>query len=539
MIMKRTGKTHANHPRVRLLPACLSLALAVGSGAFAPERSEAAMPPTPAVIPAGGPFAPDRNAQRTPMRQSELAAFMQSKARTLPVIPAASIPVTNCNDSGPGSYRQAMTDAANGDTIDLTSLDCSTITLTTGDVITGVDDLTLQGPGALALTISGGGIYRPLHHIGFGHLSVNDVSIADGKKYVADGGIGNPDGGCISSTGDVAINNSWIKYCDAGSSSVSNPVKGGAVYGQVGVGIVNSVISGSTAHSSGTNAMGGGVYTPGYLTIAYSQIADNSVIASGRSTGGGAQVGNFYGVPGDDTFVKYSTFSGNSAGAGGGLYSTGDIFITNSTISHNAGGNTGGILMFNLGGATGEWKLMNSTVSGNDSNILTGGVYVRGNDARIENSTIAFNDSIGSNKYGAGVTVRSTHNLHLNSTLVSNNYTDVLGDELGPQVDDIGGVDGATLTGTDNLIYFPSSLVTPPGTILLTDPALAPLAANGGPTATHGLYPSSPALDAGNNTQGTLTDQRGTGYPRNIGPSPDIGAFEGTVSDTIFTDGFD
>jgi predicted outer membrane repeat protein len=287
------------------------------------------------------------------------------------------------------------------------------------------------------------------------------------------------------------------------------------------------------------HAMGGGVYTPGYLTIAYSQVVDNAVIASGRATGGGAQVGNFYGVPGDDTFVKYSTFSGNSAGAGGGLYATGDIFITNSTISHNAGGNTGGILMFNLGGATGEWRLLNSTVSGNDSNVLTGGVYIRGNDARIENSTIAFNDSVGSNKYGAGVTVRSIHNLHLNSTLISNNYTDLLGDELGPQVDDIGGVDGATLTGTDNLIYFPSSLVTPPGTILLTDPALAPLAANGGPTATHGLYPGSPALDAGNNTQGTLTDQRGTGYPRNIGPSPDIGAFEGTVSDTIFTDGFD
>jgi hypothetical protein len=285
--------------------------------------------------------------------------------------------------------------------------------------------------------------------------------------------------------------------------------------------------------------MGGGVYTPGYLTVAYSQVASNTVIASGRQTGGGAQVGNFYGVPGGDTFVKYSTFSGNSAGVGGGLYSTGDIFITNSTISGNSGGNTGGIIMFNLGGATGEWKLMNSTVSGNDSGLFTGGVYIRGNDARIENSTIAFNETVGSNKYGAGVTIRSTHNLHLNSTLISNNHTDVLGDGLGPQVDDIGGIDGATLTGTDNLIYFPSSLVTPGGTILLTDPALAPLAANGGLTATHGLYPSSPALDAGNNSQGTPTDQRGSGFPRNLGPSPDIGAFEGTVSETIFTHGFD
>ncbi len=529
----------AYYPRVRLLPACLSLALAVGSGVLAPVQSDAAVPATAAVAPINGHYVPLRQARPGEMRQGELAAFMATKARALPAIPAASIAVTNCNDAGPGSYRQAMADAASGDTIDLTSLDCSTITLTTGDVITAVDDLTLQGPGALALTISGGDSFRPLHHIGFGTLSVNDVSIADGRKYVLDGDIGNADGGCISSTGSVSINNSWVKYCDAGSSSVSNPVQGGAVYGQAGVSVINSIISGSTAYSSGTNAMGGGVYTPGYLTVAYSQVASNTVIASGRQTGGGAQVGNFYGVPGGDTFVKYSTFSGNSAGVGGGLYSTGDIFITNSTISGNSGGNTGGIIMFNLGGATGEWKLMNSTVSGNDSGLFTGGVYIRGNDARIENSTIAFNETVGSNKYGAGVTIRSTHNLHLNSTLISNNHTDVLGDGLGPQVDDIGGIDGATLTGTDNLIYFPSSLVTPGGTILLTDPALAPLAANGGLTATHGLYPSSPALDAGNNSQGTSTDQRGSGFPRNLGPSPDIGAFEGTVSETIFADGFD
>jgi hypothetical protein len=97
-----------------------------------------------------------------------LLARMQALPHVPPAAPASSIPVTNCDDSGPGSYRDAVTNAVSGDTIDLTSTPCSVITLTTGDVITAANDLTLQGPGALSLTISGGYNYRPLDHIGTG-----------------------------------------------------------------------------------------------------------------------------------------------------------------------------------------------------------------------------------------------------------------------------------------------------------------------------------------------------------------------------------
>jgi len=540
--MKRIDGAQAITPRVKLLPACLALALAVGSSIASPERAFAtASPVAHSPIPVPASALPIQRAPWSDADRQSLVAFMQDKQRSIPPVPAASIAVTNCNDSGPGSYRQAVADALSGDTIDLTNTGCSTITLTTGDVITAVDDLTLQGPGALGLTISGGYTYRPLEHIGSGTVTINDVSIADGKKYLADGGFGNASGGCIASgAGTVAINNSWIKYCDAGSSSTTAPVRGGAVFGYTGVTVIDSIVSGSTAHSSAFGAYGGGVYTTGFLTVAYSTIRGNSAVSPTRATGGGAQVGAFYGVDGGDAFFKYNTISGNAADVGGGLYLTGDIFMTNSTVSANAGGNTGGIVMFNLGNATGPWVLQNSTVSGNTASFSnSGGVYVRGNDGAFKNSTIAFNSAFnGGSKYGAGVAIKSANNVDLQSVLISNNKTDIE-DGNGPQIDDIGGVAGATTSGANNLVYFPSTVATPGGTILLTNPLLKSLAFNGGSTATHSLSPLSPAINFGNNALGSATDQRGSGFPRTLNGQTDIGALELDISDVIFVDGFD
>src|SRR5439155_15636504 len=46
------------------------------------------------------------------------------------------------------------------------------------------------------------------------------------------------------------------------------------------------------------------------------------------------------------------------------------------------------------------------------------------------------------------------------------------------------------------------------------DPRLGPLQDNGGPTLTRAPFPDSPLLDAGSNSTGLTTDQRGTGFPR-------------------------
>src|SRR4051812_28681162 len=78
-------------------------------------------------------------------------------AMPAPTRPSAVETVSNCNDAGSGSLRDAVDNAADGDTIDLTQLSCSTISLSTGAILIGVSDLTLQGPGNHQLMIQGSG----------------------------------------------------------------------------------------------------------------------------------------------------------------------------------------------------------------------------------------------------------------------------------------------------------------------------------------------------------------------------------------------
>src|SRR6476620_12749132 len=65
---------------------------------------------------------------------------------------AATITVTNTNDSGGGSLRQAIADAHDGDTVNFGIT--GTITLATGELL--VDkSVTINGPGAANLAVNG------------------------------------------------------------------------------------------------------------------------------------------------------------------------------------------------------------------------------------------------------------------------------------------------------------------------------------------------------------------------------------------------
>jgi hypothetical protein len=58
------------------------------------------------------------------------------------------------------------------------------------------------------------------------------------------------------------------------------------------------------------------------------------------------------------------------------------------------------------------------------------------------------------------------------------------------------------------------------------EPLLGPLQNNGGLTQTMALLPGSPAIDAGDNDDAPLYDQRGPGFDRIVNGIIDIGAFE-------------
>src|SRR5215468_4254298 len=78
---------------------------------------------------------------------------------------AGTITVTNTNDSGPGSLRQALIDATDGDTIYATGVS-GVITLISGELL--VDkNVTISGSGADNLSVDANANSR-VFHIGSG-----------------------------------------------------------------------------------------------------------------------------------------------------------------------------------------------------------------------------------------------------------------------------------------------------------------------------------------------------------------------------------
>jgi hypothetical protein len=433
--------------------------------------------------------------------------------------------VSNCDDSGAGSLRDAVLNAADGDTIDLTQLTCSVISLTTGSILIGATGLTLQGPGGHGLMIdgSGNGHQNLIYDIGGGALAINGIDLAFGAKYQSTS-IGR--GGCVYTNGDLNIHDSHVYAC--GVHSYAYDASGGALYAQGVLTIIDTDIElcGLTTSAA---ARGGGVFAGAGMVMINSRISGCRIASSDLGYGGG-----IYARGG--LFMKYSTVSDNlnddaPGSLAGGVYVHGDTAIYWSTISGNsAGNNTGGIYLAHDAAAASTALIVESTISGNTA-FAPGGINA-GMPLRLVNSTIAFNRiaehfPVADYAWSAGLAVAA--DVTMESSIVANN---VSGDESA----DIGGfVLENVVSGSHNLVT--SSARPMPVDTIFDDPRLLPLADNGGPTQTHELRSGSPAIDLGEDG-GFDTDQRGPGFPRVLGAAADIGAYEADP-DRVFHSGFD
>jgi hypothetical protein len=440
-----------------------------------------------------------------------------------------SIVVQNCDDAGTGSLRDAVNNAADGDTIDLTQLQCSVISLSTGAILIGTTGLTLQGPGAHQLSIEGNADYgwSLLYDIGHGTLKIDGIDLAFGSKYRSDN---QARGGCVYTNGDLVLNDSHVSFCGVHANTYT--AAGGALYAYGSATITNSVIDTAGLTTSGY-ARGGCVFAHGNVTLAYSSLSGCRNATPTHGFGGGLYAGG-------DLVMKYSTIRDNEnddaeSGVGGGVYVRGDTTIFWSTISGNSATVGGGIALANDSGGHSA-SIVESTISGNIAHAAGG--ILASVPLALENSTVAFNTvNVGNTTpfdyaWSGGVAVRASP-VTMTSTIVSNNLVHRLNgtDEHG----DIGGDIPNDVGGSANLVM-DSAQTMPPDTIF-ADPLLAPLADNGGLTWTHALLPGSPAIDSGDDS-GWDTDQRGTGYPRIQNARADIGAYE-VDPDLIFRNGFD
>jgi predicted outer membrane repeat protein len=416
---------------------------------------------------------------------------------------AGTITVTNTNDSGPGSLRQALADANDGDTINFDqALNGQAIGITSAELVID-NSITISGPGTdlLAVRVAVTGPFIRIFHVMPSHVVTID-GLTIGPNSYCDSGCGIFNDQATLTVSNSAVHGNTARDRGAGIS-YTGPTT-----------IINSSVTGNVVLYSGSGA---GVYGGSSLTITNSRI-------SGNFAGKGIFYGGGIAAAGTVTIIN-SIISGNSVTTrGGAIYASGAVTIVDSTINNNsAGGNVfypqsgsgGGIAAPVVGTLT--VTVSNSTISGN---AATGGGYgpsigggILGELLSITNSTLSGNSA------DQGGAIWNGGTLEIGNTILNTGAT-------GANIFNSGGTitsHGYNISSDDGGGYLNGL-----GDQINTNPMLGPLQDNGGPTPTHRPYPGSPAIDAGdpNFSPPPFYDQRGPGFDRVVNGRIDVGSFE-------------
>jgi hypothetical protein len=368
-----------------------------------------------------------------------------------------TITVTNNNDSGAGSLRNAIASAAAGDTIQFaSSLARKTITLTSGELVIK-KNLTIEAGNAGQLTISGNNTSRVILTEGSTNVTLKNLIIANGRvSGTAESSPATSAGGGIQTGGRSTLT---LENCQ-----VNNNVAGfgGGLYTghRSKTTVINSKFSGNDGSLAPDGERGGGAIATksgSTLTIRDSEFTNNKgkfggavnnllgsmTIENSKFTGNVAikQGGAVYvdgandsapkGLPGPvggNIIIRNSLFEGNTAGEGGGAYLFGyppdkmllensyfinnkavakgalggglyqanaDLTVKNSFFGNNTAQEHGGGLWADL---RGDVNISNSTFSGNRAGIVGGAMLLARRDSfstNIVNSTFANNIAEG------------------------------------------------------------------------------------------------------------------------------------------------
>ena len=234
---------------------------------------------------------------------------------------AATWTVTDNQDNlaDANSLRYAVSHAKAGDTIAFaTSMGGQAIILTSGTLSISTN-LTIQGPGAGLLTISGNNA-TTVFTINSGSVTISGLTVAYGSASA------NQAGGGIQILGGTVT----VTACTLSNNSAAS-----------GGGIANSgtlIVSNSTFSGNSAGTYGGSIENRGTLT------------------------------------VTNSTFSGNSATYGGAIDNeSGAATLDNTTVSANSAESSGGGIFNNTGSSPAPTlTLRNTIVAGNTSNGTLG-----------------------------------------------------------------------------------------------------------------------------------------------------------------------
>jgi hypothetical protein len=223
-------------------------------------------------------------------RTTTFALGMLLYAVAVPVH-AATITVTNGNDSGAGSLRQAINAASPGDTINFAP-SVTTVNLTSGELVIN-KNLTITGPGANRLTVqvNDNVISVRVFNISSSTVTVciSGITISNGNAFDGSGGGGILSAGVLTLT-DCTISDNFT------GSQFGGILGGGGVMNDHGTMTIKGCsISNNSAGSGpdGAGIGGGGVLNEnGTMTITRCTISNNSanyggIFPGAVSEGGG------------------------------------------------------------------------------------------------------------------------------------------------------------------------------------------------------------------------------------------------------------
>ena len=281
---------------------------------------------------------------------------------------AATITVTNTSDSGPGSLRQALAVAHDGDRIICAV--SGTITLTSG-ALGVVKNVTISGPGADQLSIYGN--QSPIH--------IQPVFFVSAIATISGLTIRNSTDGIDNFGGKLTVRN-----CVISDNSLYGIHNSTPEFGTVTATIVSTTVSGNSY----------GVYTLPAIFSGGATVTINDCTISGNfspTNGGGISCNNTF------LTVANSTISGNSAGESGGGISGNNVSIVNSTISGNSADTSGGGI-----DDAASLRVSNCTITSNSA-PSGGNIY---NEGSVDVSDTILNaGASGQNIFNDGGTVTS------------------------------------------------------------------------------------------------------------------------------------
>jgi CSLREA domain-containing protein len=328
-----------------------------------------------------------------------------------PSVMAATFVVTKTADSNDGvcdadcSLREAISSAnasVGDDVIVFSALFDSPQTITLSGTALSIDNagtLTINGPGANVLTVSGGSASRVIAVNAPAVAVINNLAVKFGKVVPNNSGAG------ILNLGNLTINNSVVSSNDAASGN------GGGIYNN-GSGAILSV---NNSEVSGNSGNGAGIYNfNGTANISDSLIRNNSGV-------NGAGVLNVSG----GLFITRSTITNNTAagnrGIGGGIFnSNGNVVADNVSITYNLANDSGGGI-YNDGGLV----TIGSSLIDNNSLSSTGsdgaGIFTRNATVNLTAVTISNNTACDSCRGGGLSTWQNTSSVNLVDVTVRSN----------------------------------------------------------------------------------------------------------------------